>query len=316
MELLFFASRGDRAVKCPSCGYENPGEAVSCNLCRTLLKAKPAKPSAAAATIRVDPKLAEAASLRATPIVLPQPTATSRDDTRPKHYLRPVGAPAIELEIGKVFTFGRSNESTLVIPSGRVSRIHAEIRWDGARALLADKGSANGTSVGGKPIKEHELRSGDEIEIGPFFCTYLIERTAPLPTSGEGPMEATQTISSAGGLMAGRIEPTTIAELLQSIELNEKTGTLDIFGLEGGGWLQAKEGVLLAAEMGGKQDEEAVIAMLGVTRGRFTFMPNVTEERRIKQTITALLLEFGRRADESKLAQGEGSSDAPAEAHS
>lgn len=298
-------------MKCPSCGYENKDDALACNLCRTLLKAKPAKGStgAAAATIRVEPKAGGSSRITPPPLMpVAAVPAPARDDNRPKHYLRPVGAPQIELEIGKPFTFGRSNDSTLVIPSGRVSRNHAEIKWDGARAVLADKGSANGTSVGGKPIKEHELRSGDEIEIGPFFCTYVIERTEPLPSQSDAgkSLDATQTISAASGLMTGRIESSTIAELLQSIELNQKTGTLDVFGLEGGGWFQVKDGVPLAAEMGDKQDEEAVFAMIGLTSGRFTFMPNATAERRIKQTITGLLLEFGRRADESKLAHGDG----------
>jgi hypothetical protein len=304
----FVATTGaPNLVKCPSCGYENTDDALSCNLCRAVLKAKPTKPSPTAATIRVDPKLAaEAESLEESTPILTQPPVSHHDDTRPRHYLRPVGTAPIELEIGKAFTFGRSDQNTLVIPSGRVSRNHAEIRWDGVRAILADKGSANGTCVGRKPIKEHELRSGDEIEIGPFFCTYLIDRTEPLPTP-HGLPKAAQTTSSGGDLMTGRIEATTIAELLQSIELNQKTGTLDVFGLEGTGRFQARDGLPLAAEIGDKQDAEAVIAMLGVTSGRFTFMPEVTEERRIKQTITGLLLEFGRRADESKLAQGQGS---------
>jgi hypothetical protein len=292
-------------IKCTSCGYENKADALSCNLCRMVLKAKPAKRTDA--TIRVDPTLAAEATPSATPIVLHQSPTPSHDDTRPKHSLRPVGAPPIELEIGKVFTFGRSDQNTLVIPSGRVSRIHAEIRWDGVRAILTDKGSANGTCVGRKPIKEHELRSGDEIEIGPFFCTYMIESTDPFATLGDGVHRAAQTTSSGGDLMTGRIEATTIAELLQSIELNQKTGTLDVFGLDGTGRFQAKDGVPLVAEFGDKKDEEAVIALLGVTSGRFTFMPEVTEERRIKPTITGLLLEFGRRVDESKLAQGAGS---------
>ncbi len=45
--------------------------------------------------------------------------------------------------------------------------------------------------------------------------------------------------------------------------------------------------------------EEAVFSLLALGEGRFSFTSELrTDERKIKGTVTALLLEWGRRADE------------------
>lgn len=209
-----------------------------------------------------------------------------------------LGGTPVDLEVGTTFTLGRGPENTFVIPSSRISRRHAEIRWKGDRPILVDRGSVNGTFVNGKAVSEQELRSGDEIELGPFlFCTFKIERGAS--SSSEDVLETTQKIGG-GQLLAGRIGPDVIAELLQSIELNRKTGKLEVSGPQGRGSVALKEGVPLTAEIGSLRDEEAILTILAMAAGRFVFTPSIPVcERRVKATITALLLEAGRRRDEA-----------------
>lgn len=43
---------------------------------------------------------------------------------------------------------------------------HAEIRREGARYVLLDVGSRNGTLVNGRPVQRHVLEGGEEIEFG------------------------------------------------------------------------------------------------------------------------------------------------------
>ncbi|MFI6445897.1 FHA domain-containing protein [Kitasatospora sp. NPDC050543] len=63
-------------------------------------------------------------------------------------------------------TFGRSSDSRVVIASGSASRLHAEVLREGARYVLYDRGSRNGTLVNGKQVTSHVLVSGDLITIG------------------------------------------------------------------------------------------------------------------------------------------------------
>ena len=58
----------------------------------------------------------------------------------------------------------------MVLHDQGVSRRHARIFTRGGRHYVVDLGSASGTSVNGKGLvrdKEHELRGGDRLGIGP-----------------------------------------------------------------------------------------------------------------------------------------------------
>lgn len=271
-------------MKCPKCGYVNRADAEICGLCKSVrfIKAGGSSPAAAA--------------------VVAQPAVK-------KHLLVRVGAPPIELEPGKDFTFGRAPTCSFSIPSPRVSREHAVISWPDGKPFLTDKGSSNGTFVGGKRIvKGHELVTGDELEVGPFSCIYRFDEPNKKST-GDLPGDM-QTIADSGDLLSGAISEAGLAEVLQGLEFNTKTGTLAVFSRQGDGWLAVDKGMPMAAEAdGGRVDDEAVIFLLLLKQGRFTFSPECKEKtRRIKPTITGLLLEWGRRADEQS-SQGTTKSD-------
>jgi pSer/pThr/pTyr-binding forkhead associated (FHA) protein len=69
-------------------------------------------------------------------------------------------------------TIGRSATNDLPLDSKRVSRTHAVIEFEGARAFIVDLHSLNGTVVNGELIDRHLLAHGDCIEIGNFELRY------------------------------------------------------------------------------------------------------------------------------------------------
>lgn len=76
-----------------------------------------------------------------------------------------------------VTTIGRLEDRTVVLRDPDVSRRHAEIRRLAGRYVIADLGSTNGTRVDGEEVREHELSSGQRIEVGASTLTFEIERT-------------------------------------------------------------------------------------------------------------------------------------------
>lgn len=66
----------------------------------------------------------------------------------------------------EVTTIGREPGNDLVIESPAVSGRHAEIRRQGERYILFDLGSANGTLVNGRLIKENMLKEGFVVRFG------------------------------------------------------------------------------------------------------------------------------------------------------
>jgi len=74
----------------------------------------------------------------------------------------------LAVRMGKT-TVGRSPENDLYLDDPQISRQHAEITWDGARCLVTDLNSRNGTFVNGRrlmPNLPELLRPGDRISFG------------------------------------------------------------------------------------------------------------------------------------------------------
>ncbi|HZU95322.1 MAG TPA: FHA domain-containing protein [Planctomycetota bacterium] len=272
-------------MRCPRCGRENPRDAERCGACevRFVRKRKSSAKNPAVAPSR------------------PRASAAPKGGSPPaekKHVIDRLDAPALELARDKTFTFGRDPKCSLPIRSSRVSRLHAEIRWTKGKFVLSDRGSANGTFVGGKPVIDHPLAPGDEITIGPFVGIYRVSEpgVAPIPpTALGGP-----TLIEKGDLVRGQIGPGGLVEVLQGIEFNKKTGTLFVFSLAGQGWITFKDGVPQAAESGVLADAEAIFSLLDLAEGRYSLTGELRiADKRMKTKVTALLLEYGRRKDES-----------------
>ncbi|MGH3821644.1 MAG: DUF3662 and FHA domain-containing protein [Pseudonocardiaceae bacterium] len=78
------------------------------------------------------------------------------DDGSNRHY---------QLTEGSIVV-GRGQDAQFRLPDTGVSRRHLEITWDGQRALLADLGSTNGTTVNGTPVQTWQLVDGDVVRVG------------------------------------------------------------------------------------------------------------------------------------------------------
>ena len=63
-------------------------------------------------------------------------------------------------------SIGRDSGNRIQLHDTEVSRRHAEIRRVDDRYLLVDLNSSNGTLVNGKPVREHFLNSGDQVQVG------------------------------------------------------------------------------------------------------------------------------------------------------
>ncbi|MEZ0228930.1 MAG: FHA domain-containing protein [Planctomycetota bacterium] len=294
-------------MKCPGCGYQNKDGVDSCNLCHAVLrKQKRANPAADRAIgntveMRVPLSPEEKAAQKA---LIPEAVPAAVPAGALRHRLEAVGSPPLVLVPGVELTIGRQPGSGFTIPSTRVSRLHAIIRWEGQQAILVDKGSSNGSFVRGKRIKEHVLQDGDEIEIGPYLCVFRTGDPAS-PTvldANEDIGDRTQTLSGGGDVFTGTISNNGLAEVLSGLEFNKKTGTLDVFGKEGDGWISVMDGMPLSAKGNGKENEEAILSLLAMKTGRYTFSPEIeVHDKRCRATFTAILLEWGRREDEGAL---------------
>jgi diguanylate cyclase (GGDEF)-like protein len=71
------------------------------------------------------------------------------------------------------FEIGRSTKSELAIDQESVSRHHARITWDGARHVIEDLGSTNGTFVNDQAVRQQALRDGDQIKIGRSIMKFM-----------------------------------------------------------------------------------------------------------------------------------------------
>lgn len=76
--------------------------------------------------------------------------------------------PADEVRIG------RGSEADLQIDHRSISRVHAEVQWDGQQCILQDTGSSNGVKVNGESYTQSALRRGDVVELGHIRLRYLL----------------------------------------------------------------------------------------------------------------------------------------------
>ena len=199
---------------------------------------------------------------------------------------------------------GRSRSCDLPLSSLEASRRHAEIRYDGVRAILRDLGSTNGTRVNDQHVtSERELKPGDRIEIAGQVITFCLMQSrtgAPLPGPDTGEVD-TVLIERRTDIDALRGELAEIPSfaVLQILEMGRKTGVLQITseGAEGRIWLE--DGAPVHAEAKALLGFDAALRLVSAVKGRFAFESGTSSpERTIRSTVTELLLEASRLQDE------------------
>lgn len=212
-----------------------------------------------------------------------------------------VGAAPLDLKLDQPFVIGRNQDCDLPIPSQRVSRRHTEVFWRHGKPWIKDLGSQNGTQVNGKRITgEQELQDGDEVVIGPWMCTYrCVTGAGSVGKVLAGADTNALTQPMLADAMAGNLAQMSLFELLQTLEFNQKTGTLEVFGPDGDGLLVIQNGMPVFCRCGKDEGVEGMLALLLFSAGQFSFKPEVSEAgRNVQATMTSVLLEAGRRLDE------------------
>jgi energy-coupling factor transporter ATP-binding protein EcfA2 len=66
-----------------------------------------------------------------------------------------------------VLTVGRLSSNDIQVPSQRVSRLHAKIRWENNAWVIDDAESLNGLVVHGQLVERYVLANGDRIHLAP-----------------------------------------------------------------------------------------------------------------------------------------------------
>jgi len=204
-------------------------------------------------------------------------------------------------------TIGRSKHADVVLPHSQVSRVHGKIKVVGpGEYRFEDNGSSNGSHLNGERVDTAELKVGDLIAIGPYeieihSAESLRNRTRT--EADEDPEGEMTSVFSATpkAAMTGRLTEVPITEILQGLEFNRKTGTLEIQCKAGRGRLVVAEGYPIQATFAELYHDEALVEMASLREGSFQFSATVEPaEPRFKATITAALLEAARRVDEGR----------------
>jgi signal transduction histidine kinase len=82
-----------------------------------------------------------------------------------------------------VVLIGRDSSNTITLPDKKVSKKHASISPQGSEFLIEDLGSANGTMVNNRPVRQQILKPGDEVRMGSTLLEFAIL------TDEDGPSE-------------------------------------------------------------------------------------------------------------------------------
>lgn len=109
---------------------------------------------------------------------------------------------------------GREQDNDIVLDDERISRRHAELRWERGRVEFADYGSLNGTRVNQQAARGRMLlRDGDVIELGGRRYRLTVVASAPAATPDSAPatpqpalssdMETRKTASASGSFALG-----------------------------------------------------------------------------------------------------------------
>jgi pSer/pThr/pTyr-binding forkhead associated (FHA) protein len=103
---------------------------------------------------------------------------------------------------GDDLRIGRAEENDLVLPDNerRVSRFHAELRYQNGRPVLIDLNSANGIWVGDRQVQQVPLEPGTVVEIGDYR---LLFEGAAQPSAAPETQAGTDARTDSTGRKSG-----------------------------------------------------------------------------------------------------------------
>ena len=119
------------------------------------------------------------------------------------------------------FAIGRRVTSDLHLPSGEVSRDHAEIASAGDGFEIRDRDSRYGTFVNGEKVKAHHLKHGDRVKLGRSGgAEFVFLLSAEDGTTADAPAEDDRRVSAVG-------EMRQVAVLLEGLRALSSGRVLD-----------------------------------------------------------------------------------------
>ncbi|MCK6506307.1 FHA domain-containing protein [Myxococcota bacterium] len=104
--------------------------------------------------------------------------------------IRKLGHTSAARLLAPLQVMGRAPSCRIVDADGHVSGVHAELRWDGARWLVEDLGSRNGTWLAGvrlRPRSPAEISQGARLALGRPQNAWLFESVEPPVPMAERP---------------------------------------------------------------------------------------------------------------------------------
>jgi pSer/pThr/pTyr-binding forkhead associated (FHA) protein len=195
-----------------------------------------------------------------------------------RHVLVAIGSRPLILKPDEPFSIGRATESSLTVPSKRVSRSHAVIYWSSGFPVLKNLSEQNATLVNGRPITEHELRERDEIQVGPYTCTYRCMRGSLEKIHQELDSQSSTLVEEGAGF-EGQLSEMNLEELLRTFERQRRQGTLALRNGTDEGQVVLAKGRIESAAVGQLAGQKALFTMLGWSEGSFSLSSGVDKAK-------------------------------------
>jgi len=95
-------------------------------------------------------------------------------------WMRPDGQETEFPLAASVMLIGRDEDADIRVDEPLVSRAHARIEKRGGAYFVLDLGSTNLTKVNGEPVRERELRDGDELQFARARCRFVYASVDPV----------------------------------------------------------------------------------------------------------------------------------------
>ena len=126
-----------------------------------------------------------------------------------------------------------------------------------------------------------------------FFYTLLVERA--------GKTNKKVTVENISTGMSGDVSDIHVVELLQMINISQKTGTVELKLKSVNAEVYFNEGEIVYAKYGELNGRRAIFGLLGVTNGQFVYTPGIppqAEEYEVLGGFMGLVMEGMQRLDE------------------
>ncbi len=221
----------------------------------------------------------------------------------------PLFTPRVRiLRKGRSYVLGRDPGCDFPLPSEIVSRRHAELEWSpNGGFAIRDLGSKNGTRVNDERVDWRPLKDGDRVQVGPFSLHYreyqgdISDLLESARTDGDQTMSLSRTAlePERGPGFGGRFSGHELLEVGQLIALNEKDGTLRVFGDSISGEIRFSRGDIVDARAGDLPIREAALRLFSLPSGRFEFAAGGVAPAPPKVRTANLLMEAARVRDEA-----------------